>query len=90
MATTPHGSWRGSPHFGLRDLLEESRTKRERLAFATGELNRALADLGIDQLRVESLTCESAPGDEVGRWVVTLVAPDGARSVSLTWSGATR
>jgi len=88
MAVTPHGSWAGSPQFGLRDLLEQSRTRPEKVQLALTELNRALQTLGIDRYRAAGIVCESAPGDDAGRWVVTLeCVDDPAKTCSLRWSG---
>jgi hypothetical protein len=88
MANTPHQSWAGSPHFGLRELLEQSRAKPERVQFALEEMNRALEGLGITSYRVEKIASESLPGEEAGRWVITLVSTaDQGKTYSLEWSG---
>lgn len=91
MANTPHTSWAGSSHFGLRELLEQSRARPERVQFALDELNRALETLGVTSFRVDSITSESSPGDEASRWVVNVVATaDRAKTYSLEWSGKAR
>jgi hypothetical protein len=88
MASTPQGSWAGCPQFGLRDLLEQSRTRPEKVQAALAELNRALELLRIQHYRAASIVCESAPGDQVGRWVVTLESVDNpGRTCSLRWAG---
>ncbi len=88
MANTPHQSWAGSRHFGLRELLEQSRAKPERVQFALEEMNRALESLGVTNYRVEKIASESLPGEEASRWVVTLVSTvDQGKTYSLEWSG---
>jgi len=67
MARTPHGKWAGSRHFGLRDFLEDARTRPERLQEAVGELNLAFADLGVN-LRALSMTF--TPGASPGTGAV--------------------
>jgi hypothetical protein len=88
MANTPHESSAGSSHFGLRELLEQSRARPEKVQFALDELNRSLETLGVTAFRVESIKSESLPGDEVSSWVVNLVSTaDRAKTYSLEWSG---
>jgi hypothetical protein len=90
IANTPHGSWEGGRHFGLRELLEQSRARPDRIQVAIKEINRSLDGLGITNFQVESIECESAPGDEASRWVVTLVSTvDRTKTYSLVWSGRT-
>ena len=90
MANTPHGSWAGSPSFGLRELLEQSRAQPEKIQFAMEEMNRVLDSLGIISFRVDSIRSESSSADEVTRWVVTLVSTaDRAKTYSFKWSGGT-
>jgi hypothetical protein len=87
MASTPHGSWAGSPAFGIRDLLEESRSRPDRIQIVLKEVNRALDDLGVTNVRAGAVSCESAPDEEVSRWVVTLVsAEDGTQAFDLRWT----
>ncbi len=88
MATTPHQSWAGSPHFGLRELIEQGRARPEKIQFAVEEMNRALEDLGVTSYRVDKIAPESVPGEEESRWVVTLVSvSDQAKTYSLEWRG---
>jgi hypothetical protein len=47
MARSPHGKWVGSSHFGLRDFLEDARSRPERLQVAVQELNQTFEDLGM-------------------------------------------
>ena len=90
MANTPYGSWAGSSHFGLRELLEQSSTRPEKVQVAMEEMNRALEDLGIRDFRVDAITRESAAGAEVGQWTVTLVSTtDPAKTCSFGWGGKT-
>jgi hypothetical protein len=87
IANTPHGSWEGGRHFGLRELLDESRARPDRVQVAVEEMNLSLDSLGITNFRVESIQCESAPADEASRWVVTLVSTvDRTKTYSLAWS----
>jgi hypothetical protein len=60
MARTPHGSWGGSSHFGLRDFLQGAAGRPDVTKMAVDELNRALVDLGIDKYRVESIVRETS------------------------------
>ena len=76
MALTPQGSWAASPPFGLRDFLEQSRARPEKIQQALGEVNRALRGLGVLHYRAVTITPESMRGEEVGRWVVTLESVD--------------
>ncbi|MGO9086255.1 MAG: hypothetical protein ACLP6G_13130 [Terriglobales bacterium] len=74
MANTPHGSWPGCPYFGLRELLEQSGMRQEKVQVAMDQINRALEDLGITNLRVEAMTRDSLRGAEVGQWTITLAS----------------
>jgi len=67
MARTPHGSWGGSIHFGLRDWAQGTGGRPELTKMALGQLNHALADLGIRKYEVESITRETGleQGSEV-------------------------
>ena len=88
MANTPHQSWAGSPHFGLRELLEQGRARPEKIQFAMEEMNKALESLGVTGFRVSSIALESEPGEEIGRWVVTLASTvDSGKTYSMQWSG---
>jgi len=64
MARTPHGSWGGSSHFGLRDYSPGPAGRPELPKTAVAEVNQALSDLGIHKYEVESITRE--PGQEQG------------------------
>ena len=86
MANTPYESWAGTPHFGLRELLELGRNRSENTSLAVEELNRALDSLGITNFRVEKIVCESLPGEDVSQWVITLASvSDRAKTFSLEW-----
>jgi hypothetical protein len=74
MANTPQGSWAGCPHFGLRDLLEQSSLRQEKVQLAMDQINRALQDLGITSFRVEAMNRDSAAAAEVGQWTITLAS----------------
>lgn len=76
MATTPHGSWAGSEHFGLRDRFEQARARPDLPQQAAQEINRALDDLGITHYRVQSIAAEPHPNRDVDSYVVTLAATD--------------
>ena len=87
MANTPHQSWAGSSHFGLRELLEQGRARPEKVQFALEEMNRALETLGVTNFRVSAITSESQPGEEIGRWVVTLASTtDSGKTFSMQWN----
>ncbi|MGH9398448.1 MAG: hypothetical protein ACRD18_16570 [Terriglobia bacterium] len=74
MARTPHSSWSGSSHFGLRDFFEEARRRPGLPQLAVQEMNLALEDLGITRYRVESITKESQAERDVDSYVVQLVS----------------
>jgi hypothetical protein len=74
MATTPHGSWKGCPHFGLRNFLEQARGRPDSSQAALQEVNLALKDLGIVNLRVESFVKEAQQERDVDSYVVTLAS----------------
>jgi len=74
MASTPQGSWAGCPDFGLREWLEQSNIRQEKVQVAMDQINRALKDLGITSLRVEAMTRDSSAGAEVSQWAITLAS----------------
>jgi hypothetical protein len=69
MARSPHGKWAGSAHFGLRDFLEDARSRPERLQEGVLELNQAFADLGMT-IRAKSIAF--VPGPTPGTGVVDI------------------
>jgi hypothetical protein len=81
MARTPHGSWGGSRHFGFRDYVQRSEGRPELARIALDELNRALLDLGIQKYKVESITRESAKGQESDVFSIHLSSSDGQTQV---------
>jgi hypothetical protein len=90
MANTPYGSWAGCSHFGLRELLEQSSTRPERVQVALEETNRALNDLGIVDFRVDGITRDSLAGSEGGQWTITLVSTtDSTKTYRFGWNGET-
>ncbi len=72
MASTPSGSWAGSPHFGLRDLFERARTRPELTRAAVEQANAAFDDLGIVAYRVERIIRNPAPAPGSDSFEVTL------------------
>lgn len=77
MATTPHGSWPGSPHFGIRDFFEQARQKPDLPKLAVQEINQALEDLGITGYKVQSIQSEPRANRDVDSYVVTLADATG-------------
>jgi hypothetical protein len=73
MANTPHGSWKGCPHFGLRDFFENARTRPD-LREAIREMNLALTDLGIVGLKVESIVKNHQEHRDVDSYSVNIVS----------------
>src|SRR5215469_14238143 len=71
MARTPRGSWRGSQSFGLRELLTAARDGRGLLPELALDANRALADLGLGSIAIESIELEGIAGGEAS-WTVFL------------------
>ena len=80
MARTPHGSWPGNAQFGLRDDLHSS-SRSEGIKAVLDELNRTLADLGIQNYRVESLERDAAAGEGSAVFAITLVSADGQKQM---------
>jgi len=74
MAQTPHGSWQGCPHFGLRDFFEQARARPELPQLALEEANLALQDLGIAELRIQSIAKEPQSERDVDAYSVTLAS----------------
>jgi hypothetical protein len=79
MAATPHGSWAGTPHFGIRDFFEQARARPELPGQALQEINRTLEDLGITHFRVQAITREPQAKQDEDSYVVTLAStgPEG-------------
>ena len=74
MASTPHGSWEGCPHFGFRDFFEQARTRPDLPQLALQEMNLALKDLGITNLQVSSIAKEPQANRDVDSYVVSLAS----------------
>lgn len=74
MATTPHGSWKGCPHFGLRDFFEQARVRPDLPQLAIQEVNLALKDLGIVNLQVHKIAREAQTDRDVDSYAVTIVS----------------
>jgi hypothetical protein len=74
MANTPHGSWKGCPHFGLRNFFEQARARPDLPQAAIQEVNLALADLGITGLRVESITKDEQENRDVDSYSVKIAS----------------
>ena len=83
MARTPSGSWKVSPHFGLRDFLEDARRRPRPIQTFVAELNLALQDLGITRYRVEAATREPSGQRDVDSYVLTLVPVEGGEGRDL-------
>lgn len=80
MATTPHGSWAGGRHFGIRDLCTQARTRSEVPQEVVQELNRALEELGITSYCVQSIAKEPQSSRDVDSYVIEIVSvSDGSR-----------
>jgi hypothetical protein len=87
MARTPHGSWSGCAHFGLRDYLNGPGASAEVTRMALNELNQALVDLGIRNYRVDSLVREVGGRLGSAEFAIALVSGDGQRQVFRISSG---
>lgn len=84
MATTPHGSWKGCPHFGMRDFFEQARTRPELPQAAIQEVNLALSDLGITGFRVESIARDPQVKRDVDEYSVKIASTtEGGKTYSL-------
>ena len=77
MARTPGGSWSGSTHFGLRDLLEDVRRRPALVPSLVAKLNEALIDLGVTNYRVVNMEREPSASRDIDAYVLTLVPAAG-------------
>lgn len=75
MARTPAGSWPGCKTFGVRDFFEGMRLRPESLNHATQAINVTLQDLGITDLKLESITREPTANPDVDTYNLTLIDP---------------
>jgi len=80
MATTAHGSWKGCPHFGLRDFFEQARVRPDLPQLAIQEVNLALKDLGISNIQVQKIVKEAQSNRDIDSYAVTLVSTSGAEA----------
>jgi hypothetical protein len=74
MATTPYGSWKGCPHFGLRDFFEQARMRPDLPQLALQEINLALKDLGIVNFEVQKIDKEAQTNRDVDSYAVTIAS----------------
>ncbi len=81
MARTPHGSWSGGIHFGLRDYLQEAAGRPAAPKMLLEEINRALADLGIEKYSVESIVREAGADGDSRVYAISLRSRDGASQI---------
>ena len=81
MARTPDGSWAGATSFGVRDFFEGMRMRPEGLKEAVRAINTALADLGIDRYRLESIEKEPGRNPDVDTYSFNLVDASDPRSM---------
>jgi len=73
MARTPRGSWQGLREFGLRELLAEIPRRRELLHEAVQQANRALMELGVEGVTIESIELNGVERGE-GNYTVVLAS----------------
>ncbi len=84
MAKTPHGSWIGSRHFGIREFFEDAHAQPSLPSHAIQELNLALEDLGILDYRVQEIVRESRTQAETDSYVCRIVSTsEGGQAYSL-------
>ena len=76
MAQTPHGSWKGCPSFGLRNLFEDARRVTEAPRRAVEAINRSLEDLGIEGWRVSGIESDNNPFAETRSYSVIVESTD--------------
>lgn len=72
MAQTPHGSWKGCPSFGLRNLFEDARRTAEAPRKAIDAINESLADLGVEGWRVAAIEADNSPDQETRSYSVVV------------------
>ena len=72
IARTPHGSWSGGSHFGLRDYLDSRAHRSEVPKAALDELNKTLQDLGLGKWKIESIVPEASAGNSSAVFNVTV------------------
>jgi len=84
IAKTPHGTWIGCRHFGMREFFEDARAQPSLPSHAIQELNLALQDLGILDFRVQEIVKESRTHEETCTYVCRIVSTlEGGQALSL-------
>jgi hypothetical protein len=81
MARTPHGSWKGGIHFGLREYLQGAGGRPILAKAAVDELNHALLDLGIGKYKVESIVRDTEAEHGSNVYAISLKTVDGQSQV---------
>lgn len=77
MARTPHGSWAGCPHFGLRDYFEAARLRPGLPQSGIRDANRALEDLGLSQVRIVSVERDGSADLDTDSYIVAIALGSG-------------
>jgi hypothetical protein len=75
IAGTQRAGWRGSEHFGARDILLDLQRRADVRLIAIKQINRALDDLGIDWVRVSDIEREPSAEPGVFSYLFTLSYP---------------
>jgi hypothetical protein len=83
MASTPHGSWSGSRHFGIREFFEEARFRPELPQLAIQEANLALEDIGITSFRITAIAKEAPINPDVDSYVVSLASTRDDKTIDI-------
>lgn len=74
MSVTPGGTWRGSRHFGLRDILEDKRPGLDKPRLIQERANRALEDFGLDRhYRVAEVASVEDELSGTGRFQISIL-----------------
>ncbi len=75
MCRTSRGGWQGSPDFGLKESLASLNSRHAARQEIINQVNRALADLGIDWAVIHSVEVEPGDGSEGVNYVFNFSCP---------------
>jgi hypothetical protein len=91
MTHTSRRGWRGSPDFGLGEVLVDIRRNHDASRAAVKQITRALEDLGVDWVRVVDLRWVGSeqPGEDSYAWTFVYPGKDNETKV-VVWGPGSR